>query len=184
MLSVSNVTKLMNGLPLYQKVNFQINPGEKVGLVGANGSGKSTLAYIVMGCEGYVPDGGQIRFEGADIGSLKIHERAHRGIALAWQEPARFEGLRVNQYLTFKDPHADPSVSLKAVGLSHEIYGKRFVDKTLSGGERKRIELASILALKPRLAILDEPASVAGCGKRPVRHAQSGHRHPSQGGGK
>ncbi len=159
LLEVNNVTfdtgekKILDGLTL------TIGTQEIHALLGANGSGKSTLAYILMGCEGYVPNSGDIRFEGTDIGPLKIDERAKLGIALAWQEPARFEGLSVDQYLTITHPNSDPSAYLKAVGLSHEAYGKRLVDKSLSGGERKRIELASLLALKPRLAILDEPAS-------------------------
>lgn len=159
LLEVQNVTFQIGEKKILDGLSLTIGAQKIHALLGANGSGKSTLAYMLMGCEGYYPDSGEIRFEGRDLGPLKIDERARLGIALAWQEPARFEGLSVDQYLTLKHPDSDPSVYLKAVGLSHEAYGKRLVDKSLSGGERKRIELASLLALKPRLAILDEPAS-------------------------
>lgn len=159
LLEIQNVTFQIGEKKILDRLSLNIGDQEIHALLGANGSGKSTLAYLLMGCDGYHPNTGEILFDGRDIGPLKIDERAQLGIALAWQEPARFEGLRVDQYLTLKHPGADPSVSLKAVGLSHQNYGSRFVDKSLSGGERKRIELASLLALKPRLAILDEPAS-------------------------
>ena len=146
-------TKILDDLNL--TIGFQ----EIHALLGANGSGKSTLAYVLMGCEGYRTNSGEILFDGKDINSLQMYERAQVGITLAWQEPARFEGITVDQYVRLGRDGIDPRVSLRAVGLSPEAYAHRMVDKSLSGGERKRIELASVLALKPRLAILDEPAS-------------------------
>jgi Fe-S cluster assembly ATP-binding protein len=129
-------------------------------LLGANGTGKTTLAYLIMGCTGYAPTGGEIRFDGQLINPLPLHERAQLGITMTWQEPARFEGLRVVDYLSLAGgAESDPADCLRRVGLQPELYLDRAVDKTLSGGERKRIELASMLALQPRLAILDEPAS-------------------------
>lgn len=132
---------------------------EVYALLGTNGTGKSTLAYLIMGCEGYSPSSGEILLEGQKINDLKIHERAKLGITMAWQEPVRFEGISVRDYLTLKNKGEDPSQYLEMVGLSPELYLNRMVDKCLSGGERKRIELASILALQPKLAILDEPDS-------------------------
>ncbi len=144
---------LLNGLSL------AIEPGEVHALLGTNGTGKSTLAYIIMGCEGYRPSTGEQRFDGSLINDLKIHERARLGITMAWQEPVRFEGIAVRDYLSIKNRDADPSPFLDLVGLHPALYLNRMVDKSLSGGERKRIELASVLALHPRLAVLDEPDS-------------------------
>ncbi len=139
--------------------SLAINESEVHALLGTNGTGKSTLAYLVMGCEGYRPLSGDIVFDGEVINDLKITERAALGITLAWQEPVRFEGMSVRDYLTLKSKAEAPSQYLEMVGLAPELYLGRMVDKCLSGGERKRIELASVLALNPRLAILDEPDS-------------------------
>ena len=128
-------------------------------LLGTNGTGKSTLACLIMGCGGRRPTSGEIVFDGKVINDLNIHERAKLGITMAWQEPARFEGISVRDYLAIKNKDRDPSSCLEMVGLHPELYLQRMVDKSLSGGERKRIELASLLAMKPRFAILDEPDS-------------------------
>jgi Fe-S cluster assembly ATP-binding protein len=145
--------------PILAGLSLNIEPSEVHALLGTNGTGKSTLAYLVMGCEGYHPSAGDIRFDGKVINSLAIHERARLGIAMAWQEPVRFEGITVRDYLCIRKNDVDPAQSLDMVGLAPTLYLERMVDKSLSGGERKRIELASILTLKPRLAILDEPDS-------------------------
>jgi len=78
---------------------------------------------------------------------------------MAWQEPVRFEGISVKDYITLKSKDVNPSYYLEMAGLHPALYLHRMVDKSLSGGERKRIELASILALNPKLAVLDEPDS-------------------------
>jgi Fe-S cluster assembly ATP-binding protein len=144
---------------ILDEFSMTIEASEVHALLGTNGTGKSTLAYLVMGCEGYRPSSGNLIFEGRVINDLGIHERAELGITMAWQEPVRFEGISVRDYLTLKQKDEDPSLFLEMVGLSPELYLNRMVDKCLSGGERKRIELASILALHPKLAILDEPDS-------------------------
>ena len=145
--------------PLLTGLSLDIEAGEVHALLGTNGTGKSTLAYLIMGCEGYCPSTGDIRFDGALMNDLKIHERARLGITMAWQEPVRFEGISVRDYLSMKQGGGDTSRLLELVGLSPELYLRRMVDSSLSGGERKRIELASVLALHPRLAVLDEPDS-------------------------
>lgn len=147
-------TKILDGL------NFALADQEIHALLGANGTGKTTLACLIMGCAGYVPSAGEIRFQDRVIHTLPLHERARLGITMAWQEPARFEGLRVEDYLALKSgSESEAADCLQRVGLDPDRYLQRAVDKTLSGGERKRIELASTLALQPRLAILDEPAA-------------------------
>ena len=144
---------------ILDKLSLKIDEGEVHALLGTNGTGKSTLAYLIAGCEGYRPASGEILFDGRAIDGLKIHERAGLGITMAWQEPVRFEGITVRNYLTLKNKDTDPSVYLDMVGLNPSLYLHRMVDKSLSGGERKRKELASVLALKPGLAVLDEPDS-------------------------
>ncbi len=113
-----------------------------------------------MGLEGYRPAQGRIFFRGQEITSLSVSRRAKLGITLGWQEPARFEGLKVGEYLdaSARSLVDDPEEFLKMVGLK-PAYLNRAVDATLSGGERKRIELASIAAMRPALALLDEPDS-------------------------
>ena len=145
--------------PILAGLSLAIEPGEVHALLGTNGTGKSTLAYMVMGCEGYQPAAGSILLDGMRIDAFPIHERARIGITMAWQEPVRFEGITVRDYLTLKYRGDDVAHYLELVGLTPDRYLGRMVDKSLSGGERKRIELASILALTPRLAILDEPDS-------------------------
>jgi Fe-S cluster assembly ATP-binding protein len=139
-------------------LSMTIGSAETHALLGTNGTGKSTLAYLLMGCDGYAPSAGELLFDGKLINGMKIHERAKLGITMAWQEPVRFEGISVKDYITLKN-NGDPSRCLEMVGLQPERYLSRMVDKRLSGGERKRIELASILALRPKLAVLDEPDS-------------------------
>lgn len=131
-------------------------------IVGPNGAGKSTLASTIMGLSNYRGATGEILFNGENIADLPLDERARKGITLGWQEPARFEGLTIRSFLRAgaKDK-SDASLknALDMVGLKPEEYINRAVDKTLSGGERKRVELASILVMEPRLVLLDEPDS-------------------------
>jgi len=159
LLEINNLTYTAGDKKILDEFSMSIESSEVHALLGTNGTGKSTLAYVIMGCEGYRPASGEITFNGNDIYNLKIHERAALGITMAWQEPVRFEGINVRNYLALKSKETDPSMYLEMVGLHPELYLHRMVDKSLSGGERKRIELASILALHPKLALLDEPDS-------------------------
>ena len=159
LLEIKNLTYTAGDKQILDEFSLSIEESEVHALLGTNGTGKSTLAYVIMGCEGYKPASGDLLFNGKTIDELKIHERAQLGITMAWQEPVRFEGINVRNYLALKSKEADPSMYLEMVGLHPELYLHRMVDKSLSGGERKRIELASILALHPKLALLDEPDS-------------------------
>jgi Fe-S cluster assembly ATP-binding protein len=150
------------GREVLRGVTLSVRPGEIHGLLGLNGSGKSSLAYTLMGCGGYVPDSGTIRFDGRDVIGSPITERARLGLTLAWQEPARIEGLTVERYLAagMRERREDRmQEALEAVGLHAARYIRRTLNSSLSGGERKRIELAAVYAMRPRLAILDEPDS-------------------------
>ena len=159
LLEIRNLTFQVDRHAILDRLDLAVQPGEIHALLGANGSGKTTLAYVLMGCEGYAPSGGAILFAGVDLLPLKMHERAKLGLTLAWQEPARFEGVTVREYLTLGKPDGDSEPALRQVGLAPDRYLNRRVDKALSGGERHRIELASVLSMKPKLAILDEPAA-------------------------
>ena len=159
LLRITGVCLELLGKPILDGLNLELAPGEIHGLLGANGSGKSSLAYAIMGCEGYRPSAGEIIFDGQRIDELPIYERARIGITLAWQEPARFEGLKVRDYLRIGGQGVVVEDCLHRVGLDPVEYAGRIVDKTLSGGERKRVELAAVLAMRPRLAILDEPTA-------------------------
>jgi Fe-S cluster assembly ATP-binding protein len=158
LLEIRNLCFQIDERKILDELNLDVGENEIHVLLGTNGCGKSTLAYLILGCEGYFPSSGEIRFAGTSINALKIHERAQQGITLAWQEPARFEGISVADYLNM-GANKEPQRYLERVGLPPSEYLKRMLDKTLSGGQRKRIELASLLALKPRLAVLDEPDS-------------------------
>jgi Fe-S cluster assembly ATP-binding protein len=162
LLQIEALTLRREDRQILNQVNLNVYAGQVHALLGLNGSGKSSLAYTIMGCEGYTPDSGRILFDGRDMAGLSITERARLGITLAWQEPARFEGIPVGKYvgLGLTQPDREQTVAaLEAVALPAKIYGYRAADKTLSGGERKRVELAAVYAMRPRMAILDEPDS-------------------------
>ncbi len=161
LLEIKGLTFCAGDKNILDDFSMTIESSEVHALIGTNGTGKSTLAYLIMGCEGYRPTSGEIIFDGKVINDLPIYERARLGITMAWQEPVRFEGICVLDYLKIggKGRSLSPAHYLEMVGLEPSLYLDRMVDKSLSGGERKRIELASVLALQPKLAILDEPDS-------------------------
>jgi len=163
-LDLVDVGLAVGGKPILQDLNLHVLPGEIHAILGMNGTGKSTLASVIMGLSGFSPTSGKVIFQGEDITALPVPDRAKRGITLAWQEPARFEGLTVKEYMELGQRDSPghgppPGECLLMVGLSPDRYLQRAVDATLSGGERKRVELASILSMGPRLSILDEPDS-------------------------
>ena len=181
LLDIHHLTFEADRHSILDRLDLAIQPGEIHALLGANGSGKTTLAYVLMGCEGYMPSAGNVLFNGTQLLPLKMHERAQLGLTLAWQEPARFEGVTVREYLSLGKPECDSEPALKQVGLDPDRYLKRRVDKALSGGERHRIELASVLSMKPKLAILDEPA--AGIDMLSINHIIGIIRTLKEGGG-
>ena len=128
-------------------------------ITGPNGGGKSTLAKLVMGIE--TPSSGQIIFDGQDITEMSITDRANLGIGYGFQQPARFKGMKVKKLLDLAAGKKLPMLAcneyLSKVGLCSADYLTREVDKNLSGGEVKRIEIATILARDSKLAIYDEP---------------------------
>lgn len=162
LLKVENLSVQRPGAEVLRNVDLTVRRAEVHALLGLNGSGKTSLALALMGAEGYGPDHGRIIFDGEDITDLSVTERAQRGLTLAWQSPALFEGLPVADYLALgmEEPTRERiEESLAAVALSPRAYLGRAVNSGLSGGERKRIELAAVYAMRPRLAILDEPDS-------------------------
>jgi Fe-S cluster assembly ATP-binding protein len=158
---MNNIRYSKNSKEIIKDISIQFEKSKITSIIGNNGVGKSTIAYIIMGLEDYKPDQGSIDLNGEDITNLTITERAKRGINLLWQEPARFEGLSVENYLSLGGRIKKNNIesALELVRLSPKVYLQRFVDKKLSGGERKRIEIASGILLKPKFLIMDEPDS-------------------------
>ena len=140
-------------------LSLTIENGKFVVITGPNGSGKSTLARLIMGIE--KPISGSILLDGEDITALDITERAKRGISFAFQQPVRFKGIRVQDLLRLA---AGKNISLSAaceylseVGLCARDYIDREINSSLSGGELKRIEIATLLARQTKLSVFDEP---------------------------
>jgi len=162
LLEIKNLSLTFDGKKILNKLHFGFDAGKIYAIVGPNGAGKSTFSSVVMGLSDYREIEGDILFQGQSIRHESVDQRAQKGITLAWQEPARYEGVRMIDFV--RAGAADPSDTrikdaLQQAGLDPERYWNRAVDKTLSGGERKKIELASILVMQPALVMLDEPDS-------------------------
>ncbi len=144
---------------ILKDISLTIPKGKFVVITGPNGGGKSTLAKIIMGIE--KPTSGKIFWEGRDITDMSVTDRARLGISFAFQTPPRFKGMKVSDLLSCaagkKLEPADGCKFLTQVGLCAREYIDRDVDSSLSGGELKRIEIATILAKKGSLMIFDEP---------------------------
>lgn len=140
-------------------VSLTLQDGKFLVITGPNGGGKSTLAKLIMGIE--KPTGGKILWNGTDITDMSITDRAKLGIGYAFQQPPRFKGLSVRDLLSLAHgsdlPDDQCCAYLTQVGLCSKDYLNRQVDASLSGGEIKRIEIATLMARDLQLAIYDEP---------------------------
>ncbi len=146
-------------LDIIDNISLKLPEGKFIVITGPNGGGKSTLARLIMGLE--KPTSGKIIYNGTDITGMTVTERAKLGIGYAFQQPPRFKGLTVSKLLSLssgKDlTEKECCAYLGRVGLCSAEYLKRELDSSLSGGEMKRIEIASLMARRPQLAIFDEP---------------------------
>ena len=144
---------------IVKNVSLDVEDGKFLVITGPNGGGKTTLAKLIMGLA--TPTGGQIFLDGEDITGLSITDRARRGISYSFQQPPRFKGMKVSDLLTIAAgkplSHDEACSYLTQVGLCARDYLSRDVDTSLSGGEVKRIEIATLLAKNSRLMIFDEP---------------------------
>ena len=144
---------------IIRDISLTIPDNRFVVITGPNGGGKSTLARLIAGIE--KPVSGQILLDGEDITGMSITERAKKGISFAFQQPVRFKGIQVIDLIRLA-AGKNISVSgaceyLAAVGLCARDYIQREVNSSLSGGELKRIEIATVMARKTRLSVFDEP---------------------------
>ena len=163
MLELENISFTVNDegseLEIIDNVSLTLGDGKFMVITGPNGGGKSTLAKLIMGIE--KPTGGKIIFNGTDITELDITGRAKLGIGYAFQQPPRFKGLTVHKLLSLAHgselPEDECCAYLTNVGLCSRDYLNREVDASLSGGEVKRIEIATLMARRLNLAIYDEP---------------------------
>jgi lipopolysaccharide export system ATP-binding protein len=160
-LETINLTKAYNGRVVVDRVNLSIRAGEVVGLLGPNGAGKTTTFYMIVGL--VRPDKGTVLFNGEDIGALPMYQRAKRGITYLPQEPSVFRKLTVEENIeaileTLNLDREEKSrrlrVLLQELNIAHLAKHKAY---SLSGGERRRLEITRALVLSPSLILLDEP---------------------------
>ncbi len=159
MLELKNITFEADGKTILDDISLKLTEHALTVITGPNGGGKSTLAKLIMGIEH--PTKGSIFFNGEDITDLSIDERAKRGIGYAFQQPPRFKGMSVRRLLELahgRPLEEESCISyLSDVGLCSKDYLDRDVDNSLSGGEVKRIEIATLLARELKMSIFDEP---------------------------
>jgi Fe-S cluster assembly ATP-binding protein len=145
-------------LAILKNISLTFENGKLYVITGPNGGGKTSVAKVMMGI--YRPASGKIYDDGEDITQLSIVERAKRGIRYAFQTPPRFKGITIDRFLRLASPatgEAQIRSHMRQIGLCPQDYLDRSVDSGLSGGEMKRVEVASVLLGPSRVAILDEP---------------------------
>lgn len=144
---------------ILKNISLTVGDNKFVVITGPNGGGKSTLAKVIMGIE--QPGSGRILLDGVDITDKSITERANMGISFAFQQPVRFKGVHVLDLIRLAAKKqlsaADACQYLSEVGLCAKDYINREVDGSLSGGELKRIEIATVLARGTKVSVFDEP---------------------------
>lgn len=163
MLKVDNLTFEVNEEGrkrcLVNHISFEVKDGEMLVITGPNGGGKSTLAKVLAGIED--ANGGEIFLDEENITGYDIDHRANAGIGYAFQQPPRFKGMTVKKMLSLAAgkelTEAESCKLLSAVGLCSADYLNRQMDGTLSGGEMKRLEIATVLAKPHKVSIFDEP---------------------------
>ena len=159
MLELKNISFSADGKQILKNINLVIDDAKFVVITGPNGGGKSTLAKVIAGI--ITPDSGQILLDGQDITDWSITDRARAGVSFAFQQPVRFNGVTVKDLITLasgKDISTAAACDyLAQVGLCAKDYIDREVNASLSGGELKRIEIATVMARKTKLTLFDEP---------------------------
>ena len=159
MLELKNISFSADGKQILKNINLVIDDAKFVVITGPNGGGKSTLAKVIAGI--ITPDSGQILLDGQDITDWSITDRARAGVSFAFQQPVRFKGVTVKDLITLasgKDMSTAAACDyLAQVGLCAKDYIDREVNASLSGGELKRIEIATVMARKTKLTLFDEP---------------------------
>jgi len=159
LLELKNICFERENKKILDTINLKIDTGKFIAITGPNGSGKSTLVKIIMGITN--PDTGKILLDGKDITNLTINERANLGISFAFQQPVKFKGITIYDLLKIsakKDmTKMEACEVLSKVGLCAKEYVDREVNNSLSGGELKRIEIATVVLRGAKLTIFDEP---------------------------
>ena len=159
MIKLENVSFKKGNKSILKNINLEFMDNKLYAITGPNGSGKSTLAKIIMGIE--KPTEGKIYLNDIDITNLSIDERAKLKISYAFQQPITFKGITIHDLLKIaikkEIDKKEACEYLSKVGLCAKEYIDREINNTLSGGELKRIEIATVLARNPYIAIFDEP---------------------------
>ena len=159
MLELKNISFTRDNKKILDDINLKLDDDKFVVITGPNGSGKSTLAKVIMGIQNQ--DEGQVILDGKDISKKSIDKRAKLGIGFAFQQPVKFKGITVYDLLKLsakKEINRKEACDiLSKVGLCAKDYVDREVNSSLSGGELKRIEIATVALRNAKLTIFDEP---------------------------